>query len=1104
VARKVVFMFSGQGSHYYGMGRELFESQPVFRDTLRSLDAMFRDLGSPGVLDEIYRSDRTASDSFDLLRFTHPAILMLELALLELLRSEGIEPDCVLGASLGEFAAATAAGVLTREEVARSIAEQVKLVEEHCPPGAMLAILGDPEMFESEPVLRQNSELAAINSDHHFVVTGAAAGLSRIGEALSGRKVLHQKLPVSYAFHSSRMEAAAGPYRRYLATLPTRQPELPFVSCETAGVLAAFEAEHLWRMVRAPIRFRSTIRTLEQDGEGWLYVDLGPSGTLASFARQNCSPGSPSAAVSVLDPFAPGGRGLEKVRQALQQHTGGRSSHGLTKRSETVKAILFPGQGSQSRGMGAELFDEFPDLTAQADEILGYSTARLCREDPERQLDQTQFTQPALFVVNALSYLSRVKGGSNGAAFFAGHSLGEYNALFAAGAFDFETGLRLVKKRAELMAQVKDGGMAAVVGLDESQVRSVLADQGLDEIDVANYNGANQHILSGPRDAVARAEPAFIAAGAKAYLHLRVSGAFHSRYMEPARRELEQFLAGFSFRPLKVPVIANVTGRPYEDGTIQHSLADQLIHPVRWDRTVHFLLDRGAELEEVGPGNVLSKLLAKIRQAAPAANGNGNGNGHGAAKANGNGNGHGPSVPLSTLPVVSAGLSPGALGSAAFRQAYGTRYAYVCGAMYRGIASVDLVVRAARAGILAFYGTGGLEPARLEEGIRRIQSELPNGEPYGMNLVHNPTVRAVEESTVDLFLAHGIRNLEASAFMQVTPALVRYRLKGLRRGAQGGVEIGNRIMAKISRPEVAEAFLSPAPEAIVRRLQAEGRVTAEEARLAAEVPMADDLCIEADSGGHTDQGNLVVLLPTLLRLRDRFQEKHRYRTGVRVGAAGGIGTPEAAAAAFILGAGFVLTGSINLCTVESGMSSTVKDMLEQMNIQDTDYAPAGDMFELGAKVQVMKRGVFFPARAKKLYELYRRHESLDEIDPATRAQIEQRYFRKTFDEVYRETREYFLQKDPREIEKAEENPRHKMALVFRWYFGYSQRAAMEGREDARVDFQVHCGPALGAFNQWVKGTPLESWKNRHVDDIAERLMGATAAYLSQRMTEVAG
>ena len=685
-------------------------------------------------------------------------------------------------------------------------------------------------------------------------------------------------------------------------------------------------------------------------------------------------------------------------------------------------------------------------------------------------------------MVNALTYLARRQDGEPVPDYFAGHSLGEYNALCAAGAFDFATGVRLVRERSRLMAAATDGGMAAAVGLSESAVRAVLARDDLSGIDLANHNAPDQYILSGPRELIESAREAILAAGARAYLTLRVSGAFHSRYMAPARREFDQVLAGHEFQPLQVPVVANVTGRPYEQGSIRDMLAEQLVQPVRWEQSVRHLLDAGVTVfDEVGPGQVLTGLVRKIRQAAPLA----------------------PAVQTAPEPakppVRATRLRAEDLGSADFRRTYGARYAYVCGAMYRGIASEELVIRAARAGLLAFFGTGGLGLPRIAQAIDRLAGELGDAHPYGMNLVHNPSQPDVEDATVALLLDRGVRNVEASAFMKVTPALVRYRLAGLSKGTDGEVTAANRIIAKVSRPEVAESFLSPAPQRLISLLEQDGLITAEQAALGASTPMADDLCVEADSGGHTDRGDPIVLLPTMLRLRDRVVAEHGYATRVRVGAAGGIGTPEAAAAVFVLGADFVVTGSVNLCTAESGISPLAKDMLQHINIQDTDYAPAGDMFEIGAQVQVLKRGLFFPARARKLYDLYRRHESLDEIDAETRSIIETRYFRKSFDEVWRDTRAFFADRDPREIEKAEQNPKHKMALVFRWYFGHSQRAAMEGREEYRVDFQVHCGPALGAFNQWVRGTARESWHNRHVDEIGELLMRETAACLEQRL-----
>ncbi len=304
------------------------------------------------------------------------------------------------------------------------------------------------------------------------------------------------------------------------------------------------------------------------------------------------------------------------------------------------------------------------------------------------------------------------------------------------------------------------------------------------------------------------------------------------------------------------------------------------------------------------------------------------------------------------------------LGSAEFKEDYNLKYPYITGSMYRGVASKEIVVKIGKLGGLGFLGTGGLSINQIEESIKYIKSELPNGEPFGLNLLRNLVNPQMEEETVDLFFKHGITILEASAFIDVTPALVRYRLKGLKKDAEGNICIQNRVIAKISRPEVAEIFLSPAPERILKILLAENRITEEEANMSKSFPMADDITVEADSGGHTDQGVAYVLMPSIIKLRDIMLEKYNYSKKIRIGAAGGIGTPAAAAAAFMLGADYILTGSINQCTVEAGTSDVVKDLLQEINVQDTEYAPAGDMFEIGAKVQVLKKGLFFPCKSK--------------------------------------------------------------------------------------------------------------------------------------------
>ena len=438
------------------------------------------------------------------------------------------------------------------------------------------------------------------------------------------------------------------------------------------------------------------------------------------------------------------------------------------------------------------------------------------------------------------------------------------------------------------------------------------------------------------------------------------------------------------------------------------------------------------------------------------------------------------------------------LGSEHFRDAYGLRYAYVAGAMVKAIASVDMVISLGRAGYLGFYGAGGMRLGEIEAAIKKIQEALCNGEHYGINFLASVTRPELEFELVNLLLRYEVRHIEASAFMNVTPALIKYRLSGLHRDEHQALIAPNKIMAKISRPEIALVFMSPPAAHIVERLLSQGEISASEAALAAHLPVASEVTVEADSGGHTDMGVAAVLIPAILRVREALQQKYQYDTAISVGAGGGIGTPEAAASAFLLGADYIVTGSINQCTVEAGTSDLVKDMLQETGVRDTSYAPAGDMFEMGSKIQVMKKGVFFASKANKLYDLWRNFGALEQLELSVQKDLQDKYFRRSFGEVYDETKTYYLKEFPAQIEKAEKNPKVKMALVFRWYFVHSMRLARAGVADQRIDFQVHCGPALGAFNQWVQRTPLESWKQRKVVGVADHLMQSCAEYINRR------
>lgn len=286
-------------------------------------------------------------------------------------------------------------------------------------------------------------------------------------------------------------------------------------------------------------------------------------------------------------------------------------------------AFVFPGQGSQKKGMGQGLFDEVREYAAveqDVDALLGYSMRQLCLEDPENRLKETQFTQPSLYVVNALHYYKAISQGTR-PAWLAGHSLGEYNALLAAGVFDFLTGLRLVQKRGELMSQARNGGMGAVIGLDSAKVAKVIEDNGLSTLDVANFNTPVQTVVSGPVEDIKRAGAFFEAAGAQMFMPLQVSAAFHSRYMAEASKAFAEFLAPMSFAAAQIPVVANVTAQPYPSAkasdAVKSMLVNQIVSSVQWTQSVRFLMSQGVtQFTEVGPGNVLTRMVQQIQKAA--------------------------------------------------------------------------------------------------------------------------------------------------------------------------------------------------------------------------------------------------------------------------------------------------------------------------------------------------------------------------------------------------------------------------------------------------------------------------------------------------------
>ncbi|MBW2644012.1 MAG: PfaD family polyunsaturated fatty acid/polyketide biosynthesis protein [Deltaproteobacteria bacterium] len=438
-------------------------------------------------------------------------------------------------------------------------------------------------------------------------------------------------------------------------------------------------------------------------------------------------------------------------------------------------------------------------------------------------------------------------------------------------------------------------------------------------------------------------------------------------------------------------------------------------------------------------------------------------------------------------------LPPENLGDPQFKKTYNLRFAYIAGAMANGITSVEMVEKAGRAGMVGFFGAAGLSLDQIEAAIHRLQKTL-KGIPFGFNLINSPNDPELEAAVVQLYLKCGITLVSSSAYLDLTLPLVYYRVKGIHRDKSGNIVCPNKVIAKVSRVEVARKYFSPPPEKLLAQLVVRKMITGEEADLAKSIPVAEDLTAEADSGGHTDNRPAITLLPTLIALRDEMTEKYRYNRPPCVGLGGGIATPDSASAAFAMGAAYILTGSINQSCVEAGTSQAVRHMLAEAGQADVTMAPAADMFEMGVKVQVLKRGTMFPLRAAKLYDLYCNYDRFEDIPEKQKAVLERDFFRQSFLDEWEQTKNYFAIHDPKQIERARKDPKHKMSLVFRSYLGQSSNWANSGDPLRKIDYQIWCGPAIGAFNQWVKGSFLEKPENRTTVCVAMNLLyGASVA-----------
>lgn len=742
-----------------------------------------------------------------------------------------------------------------------------------------------------------------------------------------------------------------------------------------------------------------------------------------------------------------------------------------------MHVLLFPGQGSQFKGMGGQLWRDYPQLTQMASDLLGYRIDKLCLEDPDNQLRMTLFTQPALFMVQALHYYRwREKGIAADAVM--GHSLGEYSALLAAGCFDVETGLRLVQQRGLLMSQARGGSMAAVLGMSADALRTLLDERGLGQLTLANYNSPTQLVLAGETQLIEAAAHCLSAQGIQC-VALNVSGAFHSPHMQAAQRQFEIFLQGFDLNDPLIPVIANATALPYPKGQVGALLAQQITSPVLWVDSVRYVMDQGnftytalSAVAEKPCTQALGKFVEEIRTTA--------------------------STPAAHVDYALPPTDAQRLGSQVFRERHGLDYAYVAGGMFRGISSAALVQRMAHAGMLAYLGTAGMPLEAVEAAVLDVLSTLKPGASWGMNLTPDTTYERGEHRLVQLCLKHGVQRIEVSGFNTITEPLVYYRIAGLQRDAAGNIQCQHRILAKVMSLAVAELFMSPPPVYWVNSLLAKGLITPDQALMAESVPLCDDLCVQANPAGPTLGGSLALIFPSMTRLRSAMINRFNYRETITLGAGGGIGSPEAAASAFLLGAEFVLTGSINQCTVESGATDCVKNLLQHAGLHDIAHAPNSEMLNDRPKLQVLHRSSLFAPRANRLLELFNQLDSLEAIAQPVRTKLERDFFNQTLSDI--EAQRLNVLKDKsreREIQQVLTNPKVRMKMVLSAYWHHGLDRAASGLPSDLVNAQVHISAAIGAFNNHYNQDAGFNWQSRHIDQVAVMLMTEAARQLRE-------
>ncbi|WP_281269679.1 acyltransferase domain-containing protein [Phytoactinopolyspora halophila] len=313
ISEESIFLFGGQGSQYFGMALSLYRENAEFRRSMDWLNSVCQSRHGISVIDYIYDERRGMSEPCDDLALSNAAIFMIEYALSDVLRKDGVIPSRLIGCSLGEFVAMAVAGHISAERVLDFVVELARSAERYLPPGGMLAVLGDPGLYNSLPELRENTEIASVSHDRHFIVAGGSGGLRRAAQALDDRDVIAVMLPVRFAFHSSAMDSLRDVVSEVADSMAYDEPASTVVSASTGGAITRFEPVDCWRTLRNPIAFTDAISSIPA-AESYTYIDLTPSSTLATMMK---SSHPEYVAYPIITPFGNELANLESIRSSL-------------------------------------------------------------------------------------------------------------------------------------------------------------------------------------------------------------------------------------------------------------------------------------------------------------------------------------------------------------------------------------------------------------------------------------------------------------------------------------------------------------------------------------------------------------------------------------------------------------------------------------------------------------------------------------------------------------------------------------------------------------------------------------------------------------------